>query len=92
MVIGNSEAVVRELRAEHVSEAKLHLIYNGIDVSAQRPKRARGTESPRIRARRAIVGVMVSNLIHYKGHHDLITASSMSRNTSVEWTFCRWTR
>jgi len=85
MVIGNSGAVVRELRAERVSEARLHLIYNGIDVSADRPDRQA--------ARRALglgpddlVGVMVANLIHYKGHCDLIQGLiNVAKHLPLEW-------
>ncbi len=69
-VTGNSRAVIKELVAEGVPKAKLHLIYNGIDVA---------TSMDRSEARSVLgvdndvlVGVMVANLIPYKGHHDLI--------------------
>lgn len=69
-VTGNSRAVVKELGAEGVPETKLRLIYNGIDIA---PAIDRGE------ARRALglkddtlIGVMVANLIPYKGHHDLV--------------------
>jgi glycosyltransferase involved in cell wall biosynthesis len=86
VVIGNSKAVVRELRAEDVSEAKLHLIYNGVEVPAQQPQRevARkvlGLESDEL------VGVMVANLIHYKGHRDLFRALiQVSKRLPSRWT------
>jgi glycosyltransferase involved in cell wall biosynthesis len=70
-VVGNSRAVVNELRKEGVPENKLRLIYNGIDVSGEVLDRS----AARIELglpRDAIVGVHVANLIHYKGHRDLI--------------------
>jgi glycosyltransferase involved in cell wall biosynthesis len=85
-VIGNSKAVLRDLRAEGIPEAKLHLIYNGIDLPAQPPAReaARkilGLESGEL------VGVMLANLIHYKGHHDLIRALiHVSSRLPWQWT------
>jgi glycosyltransferase involved in cell wall biosynthesis len=69
-VTGNSRAVVKELSAEGVSETKLHLIYNGIDIAPGmdrgEARRSLGLDDD------ALVGVMVANLIPYKGHHDLI--------------------
>ena len=68
---GNSRAVVRELIAEGAPEAKVRLIYNGIETS--------GTFPDRSEARRALglgedvlVGVVVANLRSYKGHRELI--------------------
>ena len=69
-VTGNSRAVVNELISEGVPENKLRLIYNGIDIAPARDRtearRALGLDDP------ALVGLMVANLIPYKGHHDLI--------------------
>mgnify|MGYP003561969558 FL=1 len=69
-VTGNSRAVVKELLAEGVPEARLHLIYNGIDIAPSmdrsEARSALGIDND------ALVGVMVANLIPYKGHHDLI--------------------
>lgn len=85
-VIGNSEAVVRELRAEDVSEEKLHLIYNGIDLPTQQPKREAARKVLGIESG-VLVGVMVANLIHYKGHHDLIRALiHVSERLPSQWT------
>jgi glycosyltransferase involved in cell wall biosynthesis len=69
-VTGNSRAVVKELSAEGVPESKLPLIYNGIDIASgmdrSEARHALGLKDD------ALVGVMVANLIPYKGHHDLI--------------------
>lgn len=69
-VTGNSRAVVKELSAEGVPEIKLRLIYNGIDIAS-------GMDRSEARAALSLkddapVGVMIANLIPYKGHHDLI--------------------
>jgi glycosyltransferase involved in cell wall biosynthesis len=70
VVTGNSRAVVKELSAEGVPETKLRLIYNGINIAPSldrsEARRALGLDDD------ALVGVMVANLIPYKGHHDLI--------------------
>lgn len=69
-VTGNSRAVVKELSVEGVPDTKLRLIYNGIDIAPgmdrSEARRALGLEDD------SLVGVMVANLIPYKGHHDLI--------------------
>jgi glycosyltransferase involved in cell wall biosynthesis len=74
--IGNSNAVLRDLRSEGVSGSKLQLVYNGIDV--------RGFEKEMVdkwTARRllgisngTIVFTVVANLHPYKGHKDLLRA------------------
>lgn len=76
-VLGNSRSVVSQLRSEGVPEAKLHLIYNGVDLSAF------GRNVPRDVARNrlglssdVLVFVIVANLIPYKGHADLLLALS----------------
>lgn len=79
-VLGNSKAVVRQLRDEEgVPENKLGLIYNGIEIP-----RSAGT---RIAVRsslglddRTLVFVIVANLIRYKGHLDLINALSLAKD------------
>ena len=70
-LIGNSRAVADELIAEGASAAKVKLIYNGIETSA--------AYLDRNEARRALglgedtlVGVIIANLIPYKGHRELI--------------------
>jgi glycosyltransferase involved in cell wall biosynthesis len=72
-VIGNSRAVVAELNAEGIPSSKIRLIYNGIDTAAALPSRdqARGMLGVEPQT---VVGIIVANLISYKGHKDLIEA------------------
>ena len=70
-VIGNSRAVVSELHSEGIDSAKISLIYNGIETSAvllgrEEARRRLGLDP------NALVGVVVANVISYKGHTDLI--------------------
>lgn len=86
MVIGNSKAVVGELRTECVSEAKLHLIYNGIELPTRQPQREAARKVLGL-AVDELVGVMVANLIAYKGHSDLIRALILvSKRLPSRWT------
>src|SRR6476660_3602885 len=74
-VVGNSQAVVHQLIEEGIPEAKLRVIYNGIEASPVLPDRSK--------ARRALgledatlIGLVVANLIHYKGHRELVRGLS----------------
>jgi glycosyltransferase involved in cell wall biosynthesis len=76
-ILGNSRAVLDELRAEGVPKEKLRLIYNGIDLA---PFAALPTKSD---ARRnlslpvdAWTMILIANIIPYKGHADLLEALS----------------
>jgi glycosyltransferase involved in cell wall biosynthesis len=85
VVIGNSAAVIRELRAERVSEEKLHLIYNGINMSSEPPNREKARRDLDIEPG-VLVGVMVANLIHYKGHCDLLKGLiSVAKQLPTQW-------
>ncbi len=70
-VIGNSRAVVDELAAEGVSSGKLKLIYNGTETSKAFPERSEARRMLGLDPG-ALVGIIVANLISYKGHKDLI--------------------
>jgi glycosyltransferase involved in cell wall biosynthesis len=73
-VLGNSNAVVRQLRDEGVASGKLGLIYNGIEQpSASLDNRTAVRSSLEI-DERTLVYVIVANLIPYKGHLDLVAA------------------
>lgn len=76
--LGNSKAVVQELRREGVPDERLGLIYNGVAPRA-------AAQASRARARRALdvpeqrfVILSVANLIPYKGHADLIDALALA--------------
>jgi len=73
-VLGNSAAVVRQLRQEGIAEDRLGLIYNGIEVA-----QAASPDRDGLRQRLGIepdtlLLVVVANLIPYKGHQDLLQA------------------
>lgn len=77
-VLGNSRAVIAQLRNEGVSPERLKLIYNGlagprgrVAETGERVRRAFGIHN------QALVMVIVANLIPYKGHMDLLQALSL---------------
>jgi len=86
-VLGNSEAVVRQLLAEGVPGDRVGLIYNGVDL------RRYGKRDQRERLRtelgihpEAFVIVQVANLVHYKGHADLLAAlAGIRQRLPVSW-------
>jgi glycosyltransferase involved in cell wall biosynthesis len=89
IAIGNSQAVLEDLRAEGIPESKLRLVYNGIDAPAfarelidKRQARARlGLD------RSSLVISIVANLHPYKGHADLLRALSfIADRLPADWT------
>ena len=86
-VLGNSKAVLNDLRDEGVSENKLGLIYNGVDIPVLQ------SVSDRDKLRQQIgVGsddllvIMVANLIPYKGHDDLLRGlANISMEIPRDW-------
>jgi glycosyltransferase involved in cell wall biosynthesis len=71
-LVGNSQAVLADLRAEGAASDQLHLIPNGL-VAA--PAGDRGSARARLGvAESPLVLIMVANLIPYKGHADLLAA------------------
>ena len=74
-VLGNSIAVTKQLKNENIEQYKIGNIYNGIDI----PEKINGDEKSRLRKKYnidedAIVFIIVSNIIPYKGHQDLLKA------------------
>jgi len=75
LVLGNSRAVVAQLREEGVASERLRLVYNGIDREATRARRPRGSVRAELKVTDdALVFVQVANLIPYKGHDDALRA------------------
>jgi len=74
-VIGNSRAVVRQLIEEGIPETKVRLIYNGIEVSPVLPDRNEARQALGLDSD-TLVGVVIANLIHYKGHRELVRGLS----------------
>ncbi len=74
-ILGNSKAVVHQLKLEGVSPNRLGLLYNGIDPFRFKnfPTRAAVRQSLGV-SDRSLLMVCVANLIPYKGHADLIHA------------------
>lgn len=80
-VIGNSRAVIAELKAEGVKPERLRLIYNGVETPL-----ANGFDKSAKRAELdlsddRLVIVQVANLIPYKGHADLLEAFAKLRRS-----------
>lgn len=75
LVLGNSQAVVAQLRSEGVPAQRVRLIYNGLDLRLHCPARSRAEVRRELRAdAAALVFVQVANLIPYKGHEDALGA------------------
>jgi glycosyltransferase involved in cell wall biosynthesis len=79
LIVANSEGVMRDvLKREKLDRKKLRLIYNGVDIDEF-------LKSPDVEASRRELGLerdalavgVVANLIHYKGHREIITAASV---------------
>jgi glycosyltransferase involved in cell wall biosynthesis len=88
-VIGNSLRVATQLAQEGVSEDRLGLIYNGLDMSVfdevgpAARERMRGELGIPIDA---LVMVLVANLIPYKGHADLLDAlGNIAAELPADW-------
>ena len=77
VILGNCEAILRELAVEGVPQERLRLIYNGIDSSSAVPDKGKARAALSLDAD-ALIGIMVANLIPYKGHRDLIEALALA--------------
>ena len=85
VVVGNSRAVVAQLISEGVPERKVRLIYNGIEVSEPLTDRSAARRDLGL-DEHALVGVVVANLIHYKGHQDLLNGlGAVARYLPTSW-------
>ncbi len=86
--IGNSNAILRDLKAEGINQSKLHLVYNGIDALAFSNEMVdRSTARRRLNiSNSALVFSIVANLHPYKGHDDLLLAlAALSETLQSEW-------
>jgi glycosyltransferase involved in cell wall biosynthesis len=80
-VIGNSRAVVGQLRAEGVPDERLGLLYNGLDVERYRCSGKKDAARVALAIQPGtLVLVMVANLIPYKGHEDLLAALGQAKH------------
>ncbi len=80
VAIGNSRAILAELRDEGVAAHKLHLIHNGIPVGTFNKlmgSRSQARESLGLDPD-ALVFSVIGNLWPYKGHADLLAALALA--------------
>lgn len=74
-LIGNSRAVLEQLRAEVGEPEKVALIYNGIELPPQIGPSERQALREKLQLPSDTLAIaVVANLIAYKGHRDLIAA------------------
>jgi glycosyltransferase involved in cell wall biosynthesis len=86
-ILGNSKAVVRQLKLEGISPNRLGLLYNGIDLSQfnHLPTRTTVRQSLGLNDQTLLL-VCVANLIPYKGHADLLNAlGEIRHNMPDDW-------
>lgn len=85
MLLGNSKAVVGELRDEATGTTPIELVYNGVDTSNV-PSRPLDNSRNVRRDPDKLTLVIVANLIHYKGHADLFRAlASVAGKLPASW-------
>ncbi|MBC8793678.1 MAG: hypothetical protein C6Y20_18940 [Tagaea sp. CACIAM 22H2] len=85
-VLGNSTAILRDLRREGIAEAQLGLIYNGVALDQTEESRATVRQQEGISGDGILI-VIVANLLPYKGHLDLVEALAIARDRLPEdWT------
>ena len=86
VLLGNSSAVIAELRNEAPASTRIELIYNGVS-----PPEVHSTSAIEIREHLKIgpdqmVICVVANLIPYKGHKDLLNAIHLiEKQLPVNW-------
>ncbi len=88
-ILGNSQAIINELKGEGVPEEKLKLIYNGVDLlrfTAIDPVNARLNLRKSLGIpEQSLVFIIVANLIPYKGHTDLLDALAEVKESLKNW-------
>ncbi len=73
-VLGNSQAVLRDLKSEGVEDSRLALIYNGVAIERFAELDPRAARQTLGLSSDTLVLSIVANLIPYKGHSDLLRA------------------
>lgn len=87
LLLGNSQAVVNELRVEAKGKTPIELIYNGVNLEESIPRGAQNEIRSEQRKPAALVLVIVANLIRYKGHSDLFHAlATAAEKLPRSWT------
>ncbi len=87
-LLGNSQAVAKQLRDERGAPDRIGLIYNGIDLAPFRNVPAKEVVRRELGlAPESLVLTMVANFIDYKGHEDLLRALGRIRDElPADWT------
>jgi glycosyltransferase involved in cell wall biosynthesis len=81
IIAGNSRAVIDDLRAEGVSNPKIALIYNGVDLTRFESLPERRTMREELGLRDdTFVMIMVANLLPSKGHADFLDALALIKD------------
>lgn len=79
LILGNSDAIARELAEEGVSSDRLRVIKNGLDAAEFTPTRSRLAMRAALGIPQdALVLISVANLIKYEGHDDLLDALALA--------------
>jgi glycosyltransferase involved in cell wall biosynthesis len=78
-VLANSRRVIADLRDEGCRKEQLGLIYNGVTLDTAFTGAAKAEARAEVRAElglasETLLGVVVANLVSYKGHADLVAA------------------
>ena len=86
-VLGNSQAVVRDLLTEGVSPERVGLLHNGIDLRPfAGPARRDSLRAQFGVSEETLLIICVANLIPYKGHRDLFQAlAGIRASLGVDW-------
>ncbi len=88
-VLGNSEAVITDLKSERVPPEILHLIYNGVELPHVQTEGRRTVRESLDLPQDAVVATMVANFAPYKGHADLLKAFAKARREApVPFLLC----
>lgn len=87
IVSGNSLAVIQQLKQELIPENRLRLIYNGIDLAAYQVKYDSNVVRHELNiSERALVLIIIANIIPYKGHLDLLQGlSNIKHQLPDDW-------
>jgi|GEM_PF-1447373 len=85
-VLGNSTAILHDLRGEGIAESRLALIHNGVELAMPPVERAAVRASEAVSPNGLLI-VIVANLLPYKGHLDLVEALGLvAGRLPVDWT------